>query len=641
MTRHLLASLVGLCAASLLACTNAPGQEAPAAPTGGAPERPSGEDGSKGPPTAYAPRPATRTRYALEWESTTRLAGLEGTDAAPTAASGRVRARGNLSLGVRSVTASSVTLRATLDLVELEVVSLDATLPPEAGAALRALLARPFELEVAPDGALRALRMEAAARDEPLVVGLVTAVSRFSRPALPPAATREASVEEEDLTGTYRARYAFRDGRLRKSRTAYSRLYAMPSSTDGKEGSGSSVTGEGVYTLDAWGDVLDARLEEELVLTAGASGAEGIRTTSTTTASLRRIEGAAPPAASPEAEPPLVPLAFEAIALATFARGAESYTPPPTVESALLRLGVLRDAPPLDRDRLRSVVLRELVRALRARPEAAEALRAFVVEHGAQEIIDVVALSALRTVGDDACQRALVKLLEQARRLPEPAARLAIIQAGGLREPSPAIATALGNLARTGEDALARGAALGLGRVAGHVPRERAKPLVDALVAFARQAPNDDIRGTYLAALGNARTDRADVLALLDSAVGSRDPRVRARGVDAFRLVPGGRADVVLAQRIRKDRDPNVRTAAVVASRARAMEEYLSLYEEVLANDPEPAVRRAVVEALTAAPPEARGSRALLEQAARGDADDNVRELARRALTASAGSGPP
>ncbi|WNG59568.1 hypothetical protein F0U59_36290 [Archangium gephyra] len=578
-------------------------------------------------PSTYAARPGTETHLSLEWENTTVLAGLEVSDDAPAAATGRVRVVGTLALAVLSTT----TLRATLGLTGLEVSSLDTDLPPEANAVLRSLLSRPFELDVAPSGALLALRMDREARDEQLVVGLVTSIARIARPSLPEEPSRVAVVPEEDLTGRSLASHAFRDGRLVKTRTAYTQLYGAPPSAAGS----ASVKGETQYTLDAEGSLVAARVDETLVLSSGQPGSASLRTTSRTQALLSRTGGSSPTRST--ADPgggasPLVPVHFEAIARATFARGAASYTPPPTVESALLRLGALGDALPIDRDRLRGVVLRELVRTLRARPEAAAAIGGFVSTHGEQDIIGVVALSALRIVGDAPCQRAMVSLLERARSLPFPAARQALIQAGGLQEPMPAIAVVLGGLARKGEDDIARGAALALGRVAGHLPKERAKEWVDVLVSLARRAANDDVRGTYLAALGNARTDRADVLALFDAALNSRDPRLRARGVDAFRLVPGGRADAVLRARMTKDRDPNVRTAAVVASRARPLVEYLPVYDALLANEEEAVVRRSVVEVLAGAGPEAAGVRPLLERVAARDVDEDVRELAHRAL---------
>jgi HEAT repeat protein len=83
---------------------------------------------------------------------------------------------------------------------------------------------------------------------------------------------------------------------------------------------------------------------------------------------------------------------------------------------------------------------------------------------------------------------------------------------------------------------------------------------------------------------------------------------------------------------MRGDRDPHVRTAAVVASRARALGEYLPVYSEVLADEKEPAVRRAIVEVLAGARTEAGGARALLEQVSTSDPDADVRDLARRAL---------
>ncbi len=134
--------------------------------------------------------------------------------------------------------------------------------------------------------------MDREARDEPLVVGLVTSIARLARPSLPGDSATPAVVAEEDLTGAYDASYRFHDGSLEKTRTAYTRLFGAPAEPHGSATWRATVTGGTRYTLDVDGSVITARGDETLMLTSGQAEEPGVSTLSRTQAVLHRLDRA-------------------------------------------------------------------------------------------------------------------------------------------------------------------------------------------------------------------------------------------------------------------------------------------------------------------------------------------------------------
>ena len=208
-------------------------------------------------------------------------------------------------------------------------------------------------------------------------------------------------------------------------------------------------------------------------------------------------------------------------------------------------------------------------------------------------------IGALGGAGHDSAQRALTGIFDRGS-LPEALRTAAVTSMFQLRKPTGQL---LGRLAASvaATQRISELSSTGL-LALGSLSRRSSEPLeiggtaLDGLLAFEHRASALGASDLWLAALGNARSERALPVARRYAA--SPESRTRAAAASAAAGVDSPHATEFLAALARDDRDPLVRARAI----------------EVLAsvtNDE----RRAVI-----------------ERAARSDASPRVRALARRVL---------
>lgn len=482
-------------------------------------------------------------------------------------------------------------------------------------------LGRPWFLELDPSGRIEAAWFEPGVDRE--ARDLLKTVASYLQhgPAREPIVERD----EQDVTGTYRARYERpAPGQLIRIKERYLDVMTAQGAASPEELGGPRVTESSArFELDSSSWPLRVAAEENLTVEIAQMD--------------RPMSAAVNVQADCEAGPARSDLvgAFAA-AQARLRRVAPLAEPRDAAESRAA----------LDRQEVGGATFPELVAQLRSAPdkhgEAAvqRRLRAlFSLEPseaaGAAELLaggslatsgKKTLIAALTSSGSAEAQAVVVDYLASAR---DPELRQQALGSLGLSPtPTPATLAALAKIADSPADPLDRSTALlALGNAAKRAADEEA---VTSLLERLARATTPEEQTICLRALGNTGDPRA--LPALTAALGSPSSDVRAAAVSSLRLIEDDAVDPLLGQTLLEDADEGVRAAAAFAATFRPLAAVLPLADEVLRTDEASRVRMAVVEMLSRRRAEDPACDELLAWAQANDADQGVREAAGRAL---------
>jgi hypothetical protein len=237
-------------------------------------------------------------------------------------------------------------------------------------------------------------------------------------------------------------------------------------------------------------------------------------------------------------------------------------------------------------------------------------------------------IGALGEAGTAVAEAGLADLVDTAK-LPSDARSHAAASLGLARDPEPSTLLRLATASRADGDVGAT-ATLALGNA---VLRARDPDLaatqVDSLLARLAGARDDHEAALVLRALGNTGDPR--ILPAIENALAGDGPLSRVAAAEAIRLVPGSRADGLVASTL-FDETVLVRSAAVFSASFRDLGVLGSALDRSLRVDPAVEVRRAIVDLAGERMADVPALRGLVAYAAEHDRDAELRAAARAML---------
>jgi HEAT repeat protein len=513
-----------------------------------------------------------------------------------------------------------------------------ADFPPE----LDADLAHPWGFELA-GGSYRAIRVRGST--SAFAVGILNTVAAAMQSPTEAADGGGWEHTEADASGVYHVQYVAgaNSGELSRVKTAYVKrpLASAKLPFGSLDAAPSILESQGTLRLRA-GDLAGLTTHEALEanLTAGSK----VRSTTDLSlalvdhhadassidwASLRDSTVALPPGAVLNARPAIDPYDLKLAADMTFPKAlaaAEHESAPAPGSSA----NPLATSAPDDRTfRDRERVFATVVALLRTRPGTV-ALANAAIDRGspARSLL----LDALGSAGTPETLDALVARVNHAGTPPELRRKAAFAL---IRSPHPSDATVNELIALLGDSDLRSYAILGLGtycrrlREAGNVAL--ANRAGDALIPLLDSAHDKLDRVEILQGIANAGDERA--FNRVQPLVDDPDDGVRAAAVDAIRLMPNPEVDAMVARRMSPDEKVVVRLEAIDAARLRSASPPLLAAVRTAATGSEDSESRLKsVRLLQKWMPDRPEVRATLEQVARTDAREAVRQAAKAAL---------
>jgi HEAT repeat protein len=203
--------------------------------------------------------------------------------------------------------------------------------------------------------------------------------------------------------------------------------------------------------------------------------------------------------------------------------------------------------------------------------------------------------SALSSAGTPEAQAALVKLMQNPR-LPDEARLAAAARLIRTPAATPATVNVLTSLVE--DPLLATHAVYGLGTISRRLREagdlERASTIGAVLVSRLERAKTTD--STVRALRGIANSGYVPALATVRSRLDAENEDVRGAALEALRHMADPAVDGILAERIRSDKSPSVRLAAINAFKLREPSAVLALpLAQTSEHDADPRVRRAAV----------------------------------------------
>jgi hypothetical protein len=240
---------------------------------------------------------------------------------------------------------------------------------------------------------------------------------------------------------------------------------------------------------------------------------------------------------------------------------------------------------------------RAMAAILRSQPEHLEAAVRVVEERSlaSRSMIDALAMAQTEATTD-----ALVRLLQSPKLSSDwrGAVTSGIVRAGDTR---PEVVKALQAVLH--ESDLRVHALYGLGtlarKLAEHDDAVRADAIARVLVDELRHAPNVLIASHALRGISNS--GRPIAIPAVAEQLSKGTPNIRAAAAQALRLMKDERADGLLAETLLHDKDKTVRRAAAEAAAERAPSDTLSVaIQNAVTSDPDPKVRKQLVEVLNA-----------------------------------------
>jgi HEAT repeat protein len=611
-------------AASRVSGSSTPAEPSPAAPA--SPTRRSKEG-------LRAWEPGMKYRYTLD--STQELSFASSQPGAEPPPGLLFRLRGEWSVGVTSVEGERV--HARIQLVPfLAQVSMggESRLAPEVQRSFEQGLAQPFFVTLDRSGAAHLVHFEPGT--DILVQGLLRATVAASQHVLQGPPQQRWQTEELDTTGRYSAHYTRQSAeRFEKSKLAYSHLVTPEGLEPLHDGPRVSVSSLTTFALgeDLWARSLQAR--EHLEVDPGDSFFKVINSLHLELHLLERSRDSSLLGAFAARHGQL-----DTLPLASY-RGQEQdpkvalrQTLAGKTYEALVK--DLRSLPATEKEResALSLALEQLRALFLLEPGQALLVHDTLREGGLEQTAASPLLGALSAASTPESVHALAGIAEDGA-LSGPVRVDAITALGMASTPTEEGVRALRKLSRDADPELADTAMLGLGSAAlfldGVNPRD-AEALVHELASAYASTSNPEQQVQLLRALGNTRSSGA--LPILQSALSSGLPEVRAAAVEALRNMPAPRADQLLASVLLQDPIAEVRQIAVFASSFRPLLPLLPVLAEALRLDGSDLVRREIITLAgqqSHAVPEAR---ALLEWSSQNDPSPGLRNTAVTFLSA-------
>lgn len=270
-----------------------------------------------------------------------------------------------------------------------------------------------------------------------------------------------------------------------------------------------------------------------------------------------------------------------------------------------------------------------LVALFRLDPEAAREAGATLLRGSLDPREATAVIGALGEAGTPLAQHALVDVVAATTTAADQRVASAL-SLGLTATPAPETVAALATASQATDPQLAATATLALGnaslRLAGTDAAGAARQVDELLARLARASePSDQV--ILLRALGNTGDPR--ILPALEAALTAASDPVRTAATEALRLIPDGRADVLVIAAL-EDPSPIVRGAAVFAASHRRLDPVVRALAVRVQVDSDVAVRRAIVELAAQRLGELPGLlRPIVVYAAEHDRDSELRALAR------------
>ncbi len=460
---------------------------------------------------------------------------------------------------------------------------------------MRRLLERPFYASYDARGRVEAVHVTASAPVQ--VASMLGDLAAAVQLTLPPAkGASDWKVEEHDNTGDYVAHYRLERGPpLAVVRTVdrYVRIGVLGGIVPAYQPLAARPTGRARFELggDGWPEVVDVR---SALLVAGAPPVPEVAMHRRL--HLERTGGARARVAAQ------IPDDYKTYALAD----PEAFRAPngpneagPRIEDPRAALESLRSlarkghGAPED-DRALRQVLEQATALVRQHPAMAAAVGDLVREDDVPDWAARSLVGALRDAGNAAGQRELIRLARsRARRADFATVSIAAL---GMSKPSHEAFSALTELVDAPEEDVSNTAALALGNLASEAKgaqREEANRAVGTLLDRYANAATDEERMALLEALGNAGDPR--VMPLVEVALQSPNPLLRAAATRAVRFVPDPQADAVVQVSLAGDPAPIVRKAAVFAAGYRPLAVVWPALAQALQVDTDASVRSSIV----------------------------------------------
>lgn len=524
-------------------------------------------------------------------------------------------------------------------------------------------LERGFLLEMSPEGQINAIYMQAGAGGfSQDFARTVLAVLQFVFPTEPPANGQSWTVQEEDRTGLYLARYRIVSAsvpghrgwiELLKSKLRYLPETPEPAAQDlpGRTQTQKKVVPQ--MDLKARFDLESGRLaslrgtETQDTLIQGKTVAH-----SETTLRLVRLSSETVPAIELNRLRKLSTwLKENSPLLALFTRRSRqeiesniqrSELGTATLQELMEKLKALGNTS-LDPDKQQAAetpVYLKFKAMVYLHPESCTQLEKTLIAAETSSPAFRIVSGALGAVGHHQAQAALAHAI-QARPNDTTALPALIAALGGVPQPTPETESAVRAVAVGSSDPNISGAAiLALGsmakNLAGKAPK-RAAGIVDFLMQRAEASRSEEETQHLLRALGNTASSRA--LPLLERFAAAPSPALRAAAVDALRFITLPQVDELLRHALAADQDARVRLEAAFALGFRKPSiESFEAQKKQLAAESDEKVRVALLNNLAKMVPQFPSARSVLEHSAANDPSDYVRKVAAGLLQQMGGS---
>lgn len=289
----------------------------------------------------------------------------------------------------------------------------------------------------------------------------------------------------------------------------------------------------------------------------------------------------------------------------------------------------LRSLPkePLERDDARAKALEQMRALFMLQPAEAlkvpETIRAGMEPEAASPMLG--ALSAAST--KEAIQSLATVMGDNS--IPHDIRMDSVAALGMAGEPNRQGVDALRDMSRNADPALRDTATLALGNAAfqmGDKSERDAETLVYELNNGYRAASSPEQQALALRALGNTRSPT--MMATIQEALGSADPRVRTAAIEALRNVPSLDADQLLSQYLLADPATEVRRAVVFSAGFRPLPPLLPALGQALRKDAADGVRVDIVRLLGALRGVVPEAMTMLAWSSQNDPNPEIRQMA-------------
>ncbi|HYO74512.1 MAG TPA: HEAT repeat domain-containing protein [Archangium sp.] len=569
--------------------------------------------------------PGTLYRYALNADQ--KIAFRKKRADAQTMPEMKFALQGEWSVGVVSATADRVDARVQLKLSTLSVLVEGNPVAPDAREAMSKALELPFFFSMDKTGMVVLTHFENEA--DSLVRGIHRALVAGSQFVVAGAPKDAWKSEELDTTGRYMAEYSRQNPeRFEKNKKSYSHLIT-PKGLEPLSGKITLKVRAGAtfeMEKDLWPRSLDTTEQLDV-----DSAEELIAATYENTLRLRLQQRMYDPSLFNSFKSRQG--ALSSAPMASF--GGVQQDPLDQYRQVLggknfdMLVKDLRNLPkePLERDDARARALEQMRALFMIQP--AEALKVpDIIRAGMEPDAASPMLGALSAASNKESIQALAAVGADGS-IPHDIRMDSVAALGMAGEPNRQGVDALREMTRNPDQMLRDTATLGLGNAAyqmGDDNTRDAESLVFELNNGYRAASSPEQQALALRALGNTRSPT--MMATIQEALGSPDPRIRTAAIEALRNVPSPDADQLLSRYLLTDPASEVRRAIIFSASYRPVPPLLPALGQALRKDAADGVRVDIVRLLGAVRGMLPDAMTMLAWASQNDPNPEIREMA-------------